>query len=334
MSKRELLVRLSALSGVTYVLEKLGRPSVLVLTHHRIGDASGEPFDRAVFSASAEEFEAQLKYVKRHFKVLALEELEEILDSPATLRHPAALITFDDGYIDNYTTAFPILRSLGVPATFFLVTTYVGSSTVPWWDEVAYSIRHSSKPKLRLRYPAEYSASLNGNREAVIHAVLRHYKLPGNQDQNRFLQELEEATGVNRPAAVPQRFLSWDEAREMRAHGMSIGSHTYTHPLLAQLPAEKQLFELEASRRETEARLGAAVTALAYPVGKPTAFTAQTEECARQAGYRSAFAFDGGVVNPERFERMRLPRFAPSAIAGQCRFELATAAALRKQLFG
>ena len=63
------------------------------------------------------------------------------------------LITFDDGYRDNYTLAFPILRKHGVQAVFFLPTAFIGTGKLPWWDVIAYIIKHSVKKHIHIEYP-------------------------------------------------------------------------------------------------------------------------------------------------------------------------------------
>src|SRR5262249_47238147 len=121
-------------TGVLRTLELLRRsPGLLVLNYHRVGDPAGNPFDDATFSASASAFRAQVSYLKRWF---VMPPPHQILDSLArgSFADPTALITFDDGYRDNHDVAFPILRDLGVPACFFVVTGFLDAPRLPWWD--------------------------------------------------------------------------------------------------------------------------------------------------------------------------------------------------------
>ena len=222
-----------------------------------------------------------------------------------------AAITFDDGYLDNYAQAFPVFKSHDATATFFLITTYVGTPTVPWWDEIAYLIRSTSAPSLKLTFPFPETIELDEDRETSIRAVLRRFKLPENHDYDGFLSELRAQTY----SSVPQpqrRFLSWDEAREMKAGGMEIGSHTRTHRLLSQLTPEEQFQELSESKAEMERELGGKVGSFAYPVGTRDAFTPVTEELARTAGYAMCFAFHGGINRPGHIRPMHLSRTTPA----------------------
>ena len=225
--------------------------------------------------------------------------LSEILECLARARfdEPTALITFDDGYRDNYDLAFPVLRSLGVPACFFVVTGYLDAPSLPWWDRIAYSVKRTALDRLRFDYPEPLEFDLRSTpRARVTDHILRAYKRARLLDQQRFFDELSAATGVEVDGSALSRelFVSWEAAREMHQAGMSIGSHTVTHPILASLPEEAQRRELVDSRERIGQMLGARPDVLAYPVGGPSAFTDVTKRLAREAGYRAAFRYFGG----------------------------------------
>jgi peptidoglycan/xylan/chitin deacetylase (PgdA/CDA1 family) len=206
------------------------------------------------------------------------------------------LITFDDGYLDNYKLAFPILRSHGVQAVFFLVTSMVGSCAVPWWDHIAFVVRSARERQFLLRYPAELEVNLRANDLArSLRDVLALYKRPENVDPGRFLRELKEGAKGDDPPETIRRFLDWREAREMVGGGMAVGSHTHSHPVLSQLEPGRQSEELRQSRSILKEQLGVEVDAVAYPVGIRGSFTEQTQSAAREAGYRMGFSFYGGT---------------------------------------
>jgi len=310
MSKRELAATLLKRSGALALLETLrSRPGILVVNHHRVGDASTTRFDRDVFSASAEGFEMQLKYFKRYFPIVAGEELEELVSGKKPLTRTYISITFDDGYINDYCVSYPILKAHGCAGTFFLVPEYVGTHTVPWWDEIAYLVRNSPRSELHLTTPAPVTISLQGDRETAIRNVLRHYKRPDNHDGERLVQELREQAGCTVPE-TGRRFINWEEAHEMKAAGMAIGSHTQTHRILGQMSPGEQEWELRESKKNIEAKIGAPVRSIAYPVGIHGAFTPDTEQIARSLGYTMCFSFYGGFNSPDHLKPTNLLRMA------------------------
>lgn len=294
MSKRALLASAMEWFGLTRLLEIAGsKPGILVINHHRIGDAQATRFDRGVFSATVEQLDRQVRYIKSRFPVLGGEELASLTFS-APLQRFYVAFTFDDGYLDNYTHAFDVLRANDCCATFFLVPSYVGSNTIPWWDAIAFLVRNSMASRITLELPKPLTVDLEPDREAAIQRVLNHYKLPENTDTNSFMEQLKQATGAELPH-VGRRFLDWAEAAEMQSAGMTIGSHTLTHRILGQLSDDEQRHELEQSRAQLREKLGTTITTLAYPVGIPTAFSSTTEAVAIDAGYTACFSFYGGV---------------------------------------
>jgi peptidoglycan/xylan/chitin deacetylase (PgdA/CDA1 family) len=294
--KRELLAKLCSVAGFTAVCEQWRkRPALIVLNYHRIGDSAKTQYDPGVFSATAEGFAWQIRYLKQHFEIATLDDAVAMINRERSLQ-PSVLITFDDGYLDNYEIAFPILRDAGVPATFFLPTAFVGSNRLPWWDLIAYIVKNGKSNRIRLSYPHVLELDLTRqSRAAAAVDVLRAYKHPDMQDHDRFIGELLQASESGLPTAGSEVcFLNWQQAREMQAAGMTFGSHTHNHEVLSKLSAERQHEELKYSREILERELNCRITTLAYPVGGGHAFSRSTQEIARRCGYRSAFSFYGG----------------------------------------
>jgi peptidoglycan/xylan/chitin deacetylase (PgdA/CDA1 family) len=312
-------------SGALAALELASRErSLFVLNYHRLGTIAGNPLDDATFSATAAELRQQMTHLKRWF---VTPSVSEILDSLARGRFddPTALVTFDDGYRDNYDVGFPVLRSLGVPACFFVVSGYLDAPSLPWWDHIAYSVKHTAAAVVTIDYPEPLKFDLRATPPSrVTYAILRAYKRARPLDNRRFFDGLAAATGVDvdGPALSRELFVSWDAAREMRDAGMTIGSHTVTHPILASLPEADQHRELVESRERIGEVLGAAPDVLAYPVGGPTAFTEATKRLARDAGYRAAFSYIGRRNVPGRIDQFAIGRSAVEHDQSHAQFRL------------
>ena len=299
---REIAALTCAASGITSALElTFKRRLLMVLTYHRIGDAAKTPYDSGTFSATAEQFDAQIAHLKRRYHIVGLEEACEIVAGRHAPKGASILITFDDGYLDNYTLAFQILRSHNVPACFFLPTAFVGTGTVPWWDVIAYIIKQSRNSIIRLQYPQPVTFNLErvGLSQAIVQ-ILGLYKSPETQDKGRFLFGLEDGCDTQRPQpGSHRRFLSWDEAREMQQAGMAFGSHTHTHEILSKLPPDQQEKELRVSREIMEEQLARPISVMAYPVGARDTFSREnTMRLLERTGYSAAFSFYGGLNLP------------------------------------
>lgn len=308
-AKRDLLAEISRFSGFTRVLAALPqKPVLLVLNYHRIGEPAETSYDAEVFSARPQDLDAQVSFWKRRFHVTTLEEALDMVENPGKHRGTSILLTFDDGYVDNFQAAFPILAGHGVQGVFFLPTSFIGTNRLSWWDQIAYMIRRSRRSRFRLATPpAEFDLAADGV-NAVIARVLDLYRTASESGSEAFLAQIEEACYCPRPDGSHRTFMNWEEAAAMARGGMAIGSHTHSHEILSRLSEEDQFRELATSRAILEERLGIAVHSLSYPVGLPACFSRATQMAAQRAGYRIAFSFYGGFNGPgttQRFDVLR-----------------------------
>jgi peptidoglycan/xylan/chitin deacetylase (PgdA/CDA1 family) len=332
LSKRALLAVWASRLRVLRILESVRkRPCLLVLNYHRIAEPALCQYDRGVIEASPGQFDEQINWLKRQFHVAELDEVCELAADPRRLRQCTVLVSLDDGYRDNYEVALPILRSHGVRAAFFLPTAFVGSAHVPWWDQIAFAVRSSSRRRLLLRYPRDISLSISdASPEPCIRQLLRIYKEDAMRDPERFLGGIAEACDVDLPrTAQPPLFMTWAEAAQLARAGMGIGSHGHEHELLAKGSAEKQLLECHTSRTLLREKVGIDPTAFAYPVGSRASFSSVTKECLRESGYRIGLSNYGGVNTPEAIDPFDLRRMGLDRAMTMSEFRLqATVAGL------
>lgn len=285
---------------------------LIVLNYHRIGDPRSSELDRGVFSATAEDFEAQLRAVARHCDVISVKDLDRArLDRKGRY----AMITFDDGYRDNFTDAFPVLRDLRLPAVFFLTSGYLDHQLVAWWDEIAWMVRSSTCEVLPVNsWFAERLDLLPPHREESINRLLSVYKGLSWEETEPYLEFLADATGAGRcqPDQVRSLWMTWDMVRAMHQVGLDFGGHTVTHPILSRLTPASQLREIADNKQRIEDELKTTIEAFSYPVGAPDAFDAETFACLDRVGYRYGFSFYGGFTPAEQLQPFDIPRLAVS----------------------
>jgi peptidoglycan/xylan/chitin deacetylase (PgdA/CDA1 family) len=325
-SKRERFANFASTIRLTRMIEALPkRPIIMGLSYHRIGDGSTSEYDSGVYSATAEEFDAQLAHLKKRFTVLTPEEVLNIATGHAPARS-GVFLSFDDGYIDNYEVAFPVLRHHGLSATFFLATSYVGTSYVPWWDRIAYVVKHANARVIRLSYPHQVDFDIDAlGLQTTCLKVLRLYRHAATTDPDRFERELMQACRQECPSfAETPRFLDWTQAREMLHSGMAFGSHTHTHHILSKLTAEEQLAEVQTSREIMQRELQVPIDVLAYPVGSRHTFSEETVKALKTAGYRAAYSHYGGENRVDQIDAFDIRREPVSGVS-HSRFRLQTA---------
>jgi peptidoglycan/xylan/chitin deacetylase (PgdA/CDA1 family) len=293
--KQAIATRLLCRSGLRALLGRaIEWSGVLVLNYHRVGNGNQSPYDRGLWSTDAETFTDQIRFCKSHLDVISPGDISRAVTNGSG-RY--ALITFDDGYRDNYETAFPILKAEGVPATFFIVTGFVDAPRVPWWDEIAWMVRTSRKDRVEpsgwIPSPISFDEP---DREGAVRTLLRAYKAMPAESTDRYLDALAEATGSGRCGedAGNHLWMNWDMLREMKLAGMTVAGHSVTHPILARAPRERQKDEIFGCAARLAEEMGEPMRYFSYPVGGPNSFNSVTQECLREAGVRYAFSYYGG----------------------------------------
>ena len=198
-------------------------------------------------------------------RVLTLDEAIERIASGAPWREPAALVTFDDGYRDNFEAAAPILRERGIPATFFLPTAFLESPRLPWWDHVACIIKQTRVNRLELPRRPAGKGNGSGTRRRSRSTWTRcrdprrstRSSPPSSTRRSTdgpwFLEKLADRAEVALDADAMARalFTDWDQVRRLTGPetGLSVGSHGHSHQKLAGLDADSQRRELVESKR-------------------------------------------------------------------------------------
>jgi peptidoglycan/xylan/chitin deacetylase (PgdA/CDA1 family)/ubiquinone/menaquinone biosynthesis C-methylase UbiE len=280
---------------------------VLVLAYHRILDDREEaPFDGGVYSATPSMLDAQLQFLTRNFEVVSPEALAGARNAWGR----RVVVTFDDGYRDNYELAFPILRKHGAPATFFLTTGFVDNPSVAWWDELAWMVKQSPRRALDRGDWLECSLALDGDRRRAIAELTRTYKSLPSDRTEAFLDYCAEAAGTGRcdPRAGADLWMTWEMAAKLRDAGMTIGGHSVTHPVLGRAEPELQKREIEECALRLREELGLPMRFFAYPVGLRGSFDDATRRILRGAGVELAFSLYGGYVRPGQLDPYDVPR--------------------------
>ena len=311
MNRKELMSLVADRSGLNRLLRYGGTwHGLLVLNYHRIGDPRQSPLDHGLWSALPEDFESQVAFLVRHFDVVSVNDLDEVTRQPDGR---FVLLTFDDGYIDNYTHAYPTLRKFGCPATFFVATGFIDRPRMSWWDEIAWMVRSSPRDRLE---PSEWNPRVilfdEPAREMAVRHLLRIYKALRPSATDQFLDHLADATDSGRcpPDTAHKEWMTWEMIREMRDGGMTFGGHTETHPILASLDPDQQQMEIDAGLNRLEAELGPRPLAFSYPVGQHDSFNEITRACLTDAGIRWAFSYYGGYCRFPIHDPYDIPRVA------------------------
>jgi peptidoglycan/xylan/chitin deacetylase (PgdA/CDA1 family) len=281
------------------------RGRLIVLIYHR---ALAAPDHILHDEIDAVTFEQQAALLRGEFNVLPLGEACTRL-ARGSLPARAACITFDDGYADNERIALPILRRLGLPATFFVSTGFLDGG-IMFNDCVIEAVRRAPAGTHDLSSLGLGSHSLGDStsRRATIDALIGRLKYRPVGERSALVVQLALALRSTLPANLMMRPA---QIKRLHSEGMEIGAHTINHPILAMLDDEDARAEILGGKRRLEEITGAPVTLFAYPNGKPGQdYGPRDVDLVRKAGFAAAVSTIAGVANG-RSDLFQLPRFSP-----------------------
>lgn len=261
---------------------------------------------------SIEKFEEHLKIITRYGSPISLQEAV----TKKTLPPHAVVVTFDDGYKNNFLYAFPLLKKYNVPATIFVTTGFIDQTTFIWPDRLAYIIENAPSEDVDFCWGNDnLDLKLKSKTEKIksIRLVKNYLKGLSESQKLFFIDRLQNLLGVEyewskiSPDLMP---LTWEEIRVMRESGLiSIGSHTVTHPILSQCTVDQQRQELKESQRRITEKLGAECNLFAYPNGRKTDYNLETIRLLKELNYIAAVTVIHGYVEKDHSDNFQLHRF-------------------------
>ncbi|RJQ53936.1 MAG: polysaccharide deacetylase family protein [Nitrospiraceae bacterium] len=295
---------------------------VTILCAHRVIDGAGRKsvLDEMYLKGSQLELadlEKKLGFLKKKYKFISISDYLKAFENGKRLPANSLILTFDDGYIEHYNDVYPLLKRLGIPASFFIATDYVSETDCKWDDKIAAMIARAKVKEFVLDTHLTGKRKFEiGNVEGKARAagyLWRALKYAGVDERTDLICDLEKAlglTGSGSDNGAYRMTVSWENVKALADDPlMEVGAHTRTHPVLAGLTDEELRDELSASKKEIEERTGKTVSVLCYPYGKKYDYDERAKKFAKDAGFRAALSLDYGRNNggTDLFALRRLP---------------------------
>jgi peptidoglycan/xylan/chitin deacetylase (PgdA/CDA1 family) len=281
---KSLLFRSGALRALRSV-----KPSrqLAILRYHAICGPEGYAYASPGICISPGAFEDQARYLAANYNVVPLPEAVEALRD-GSLPSNAVALTFDDGYADNLEAARTLARH-GLTATFYITAGCMDGGEPFWPSELRYLLTGCAGTRMRVEAEGvgvDLDLSSERGRADALSTLTKTFKSHPVPVREALRRELRARA---RGTALPRVMLTWNEIREMHALGMTIGSHTMTHPNLPSAGLDAARQQLTDSKARLEAEIDAPVTMFSYPNGGAERyFTPAIKDLVREAGYRAA----------------------------------------------
>jgi peptidoglycan/xylan/chitin deacetylase (PgdA/CDA1 family) len=326
---KKLLYQALSVSGIYRVGQFLHRQQALILTYHGVLQKGSDIYSNRN-CVDAAMFNRQMAYLARHYHVVPLPDLVQRLRTGQKLPLYSVAITFDDGFRNNFTVAWPILKKHRLPATIFLTTSFIGSTAHGLWTEQVDRFVHGTSLE-NIQFPINgrdkvFPLRSRLDREIASDQIRAHLKsLPPKQRENaiaalmqqsgsRAAQDIHAASGkaIDVQEALAEAderyaFLTWDQAWTMAKEHITFGSHTHTHSIMSTLSDAEAHFELNESARLIEQELGSGCDLFSYPNGTARDFSARDQRLLQKLSYIAAFSQIDGF-NDVKTDMMALRR--------------------------
>jgi peptidoglycan/xylan/chitin deacetylase (PgdA/CDA1 family) len=277
--------------GGYHVVKRFVQPAITIIVYHRIiaDDHNGiKPY----LSVTESNLRNQIRFYKREYLLLSLDEAIEQLQN-CSIERKSLVITFDDGYEDNYSLGMKVFQEEGVRPAVFITTGPVDRQADLWPDRLRRVFFESiiEAPVKIGSTPITIKPKVSSRIQAV-RAAFAYAKTLDQKQRESFINELENKIG---PSTRSSLMLDWDQVLMLASRGVTIGSHTVNHPFLSKEPEESAGFEIGESKRILEEKTGRKINMFAYPNGKLRDFTPKTVELLRRSGYVAAVTTMRGV---------------------------------------
>ncbi|HKN18738.1 MAG TPA: polysaccharide deacetylase family protein [Dissulfurispiraceae bacterium] len=260
---------------------------VVLLMYHRVLTERelGRYYVQPGMYVHRDVFEQQICYLKQNFRVLPFSGLMDMYDGRSYDGDQSyCVITFDDGWLDNYIHAYPILAKYETPATIFLPTSYIGTDQWFWPDKLGYVLRKGlaspEESALYKKWPwIKRSKVMDDN----INSIIEYAKSLTDEALDDMINEAAARLHLKFPGE--RLLMNWEEIREMSKNNIAFGSHSSNHAILTKLPPEKMRMEIAGSLDVLGKMDVNHIPVFCYPNGS---YTQEIAGQVRSCGYRAA----------------------------------------------
>lgn len=285
-------------SSMLEVASQLLPASAVILSYHSIVEDPHVTSHILGISQSRANFKAHMKTLAQQFSPVTVEAVAEFASHGRQLPPRAVAVTFDDGFADNYTVALPILNHYGIRATFYVMVNTVTTGTLPWYCRLRFALNTTSKPEWKSpEESGSYPLASPQQRKAAVQAAWEIGARMTGSVQQEFVDAVEKSLETEPGGPRNRYMMTWDQVRDLRKEGHTIGGHTLSHPNVAHVSVSEARCEIIECKKRLEEELGEPVDHFSYPhPALNPQWSSRTLEITREAGFKSAALTTCGPV--------------------------------------
>ncbi|MCI0505906.1 MAG: polysaccharide deacetylase family protein [Gammaproteobacteria bacterium] len=304
--------------------KKIHKGKVVILMYHRVLKDKDDTinYTQPGMYVTTSSFDKQMKFISENYAVISMKDLiDGWKNGGLDQDRQYCIVTFDDGWLDNYENAYPIMKKYDIPATIFLATSFIGTNRWFWPDKISYLFQISNKKELFRLVKESYTniSDLNEVLKNFISTLEENIKFDDltlidrliegmkRHEESEIHNTLDRILGLLGKKFESHRItMNWDELKEMSQGGVTFGSHTCNHKLLTQLPPGSVEREVKESIAAIKEKGIENVPVFCYPNGY---FNDEVADIVKKSGCETAVTTKYGFENamgPDSFNMKRI----------------------------
>lgn len=238
-----------------------------ILAYHRIAEFKETPAGACPnISATPGSFQRQMRHLALRYRVVSMPEVLDAVERNKPLPDRAVLITFDDAYTDFADNAWPILQQFRLPATVFVPTAFPDHpELVFWWERLYHAFAQTTRRELSDSPLGPLPLAKPDQRRRGLLALVEYVQTRPFDAAMKLVDHVC-AQLVEHPHNTSS-VLSWYRLRQLAADGVTLGSHTRTHPIMTQISPQQVREEVRQSQADLKREIGFAPPIFCYPNG-------------------------------------------------------------------
>ena len=280
---------------------------------HRVCPSSSKPRIKgnAGLEVTPDYLEKTILFLrKNNYEIVSLDRAAQILNGDQ-VKKKIAVFTFDDGYVDNYLYAYPILKKHAVPFTIYVTTHLPDGEAILWWYLLEDLILKENRIDFELndqRY--QYSCASSREKDWVYNEIHKLILDGPSSQLNQRIRQVFENYDISFLEKTSQLSLTWQQIREMSEDPLvDIGAHTIHHEALSRLSEAAVQKEMESSRDIIESKIGQQVEHFSYPFGTKNEAGEREFRIAKKCGFKTSTTTRISNIFPEHKNLLQqLPR--------------------------
>ncbi len=251
-----------------------------------------------------DEYFDQMSWLKKNANILSMEEVYFFIANKKAFPKNAVAVTFDDGFENNYSQAFPVLKNLGIPTTFYISSGMIGTNEMFWVDKLEDCINHTQNEIINIVLGEEFNFELKQSKQKInaLKRIKTFCKASNNSIKEDVIKQLIEQTGhqPNSDNSDNYRVMNWQQLIEMSLNeNVIIGGHSLKHEILSRLDHEQMKKNIELSVEELSSKLNINVEHYSYPEGQSDHYNEDVINILRDNGVKCCPSAVHGINSEE-----------------------------------